>query len=44
VLVDGSTGNTVVGLGCSVAERKGAAEGGAHQRGALGGGEVEAEK
>jgi hypothetical protein len=44
VPVDGSAGNAVAGLGCGVVERRGAADGGAHRRGALGGGEVEVEK
>jgi hypothetical protein len=44
VPVDGSVGNAVAGLGCGVAERRGAADGGDHRRGALSGGEAEAEK
>jgi hypothetical protein len=44
VPVDGSAGNAVAGLGCGVVERRGAADGGAHRRGALSGSKVEAEK
>jgi hypothetical protein len=44
VPVDGSAGNAVAGLGCGVTEHRGAADGGAHWRGALSGSEAEAEK
>jgi hypothetical protein len=44
VPVDGSAGNAVASFGCGVAERRGAADGGAHRRGVLSGGEAEAEK
>jgi hypothetical protein len=44
VPVDGSASNAVAGLGYGITERRGAADGGAHRRGALGGGEAEAEK